>query len=162
MVTAALVQGPFRATSMARTQLSAKRVAGKHVHACQQQCFATPTCALHSSRPETDQRKVAFLHGAAPAHQHNTCRSPPTSARVAPSLHTRTPMYGNICHVLACLLYTLLLTCCRPDPCLDKYGHSAETPMQTLLREALEFQEIYHADKATEPGEHKLLACSGR
>lgn len=45
----------------------------------------------------------------------------------------------------------LLLPSCRPDPQLGKYGHSLETPQQTLIREALEFQEIFHKDTQTPP-----------
>jgi nitric oxide synthase oxygenase domain/subunit len=41
---------------------------------------------------------------------------------------------------------------CRPNPQLGKYGHSLETPHQTLVREALEYQEIYHKDKGSAPG----------
>jgi hypothetical protein len=33
---------------------------------------------------------------------------------------------------------------CRPDACLGKAGVAGETPLQTLIREALEFQDIYH------------------
>lgn len=32
---------------------------------------------------------------------------------------------------------------------LGKHGHTQETPLQTLIREALEFQDSYHADKGT-------------
>lgn len=40
----------------------------------------------------------------------------------------------------------------RPDPSLGKYGHVQETPRETLVREALEYQEIYHKDKGTPAG----------
>jgi nitric-oxide synthase len=41
----------------------------------------------------------------------------------------------------------MLLPYPRADPLLDKYGHKEETPRQTLVREALEYQELYHRDK---------------
>lgn len=41
---------------------------------------------------------------------------------------------------------------CRPDPQLGKYGHTQETPRQTLIREALEYQDIYHRDKGSAAG----------
>ncbi|KAG2450637.1 hypothetical protein HYH02_004477 [Chlamydomonas schloesseri] len=36
---------------------------------------------------------------------------------------------------------------CTPDPKLDKYGRTDETPRQTLIREALEYQELYHRER---------------
>lgn len=45
----------------------------------------------------------------------------------------------------------LLLLLCRPDIQLGKYGHQQETPKETLVREALEYQELYHRDKGTAP-----------
>jgi nitric-oxide synthase len=36
---------------------------------------------------------------------------------------------------------------CRPDPQLGKYRRSDESPRQTLIREALEYQELYCRDK---------------
>ncbi len=41
---------------------------------------------------------------------------------------------------------------CRPDPLLGKYGRIGETPKQTLIREALEYQDLYHKDKESPPG----------
>lgn len=35
---------------------------------------------------------------------------------------------------------------CVPDPQLGKCGATGETPRQALLREALEFQELYHKE----------------
>lgn len=40
---------------------------------------------------------------------------------------------------------------CRPDPKLDKYGREGETPLQTLIREALEYQERYHKEQGSAP-----------
>ena len=40
----------------------------------------------------------------------------------------------------------------RADPHLHKYGHNEESPRQTLVREALEYQELYHRDKCTPAG----------
>jgi hypothetical protein len=36
---------------------------------------------------------------------------------------------------------------CRPDPELGKYKRADETPRQALIREALEYQEVYSRDK---------------
>lgn len=41
---------------------------------------------------------------------------------------------------------------CRPDLALGKYGRQDETSQQTLIREALEYQEIYHKDMGSAPG----------
>ncbi|KAG2495439.1 hypothetical protein HYH03_006385 [Edaphochlamys debaryana] len=38
---------------------------------------------------------------------------------------------------------------CRPDPALDKYGRTDETPTETLIREALEYQELYHRERGS-------------
>ena len=43
----------------------------------------------------------------------------------------------------------------RPNPALGKHGRSGETAQQTLIREALEYQDLYHKDFSTAPG-----ACS--
>eukprot|EP00775_Hariotina_reticulata_P010070 gene10070-10225_t len=39
---------------------------------------------------------------------------------------------------------------CMPDPCLGKHGRTDETPSQTLIREALEFQDMYHSDQGSD------------
>ena len=50
----------------------------------------------------------------------------------------------------------------RPDPKLGKNGYEDETPLQTLIREAVEYQELYHKDKDSPPGVKEvfsLIAC---
>jgi hypothetical protein len=47
---------------------------------------------------------------------------------------------------MACPHHAMMLLC-RPDPDLGKYKCTDETPRQTLLREALEYQELYCRDK---------------
>ncbi len=37
----------------------------------------------------------------------------------------------------------------RPDPLLGKNGRSSETPIQTLIREALEYQDLYHKENGS-------------
>ncbi|KAL4440247.1 hypothetical protein ABPG75_003248 [Micractinium tetrahymenae] len=41
---------------------------------------------------------------------------------------------------------------CRPHPELGKNGYINETPRQALIREALEYQDLYHKDKGSPPG----------
>lgn len=40
----------------------------------------------------------------------------------------------------------------RPAADLGKNGYKDETPLQTLVREALEYQDLYHKDMDSPPG----------
>ncbi|KAG2495440.1 hypothetical protein HYH03_006386 [Edaphochlamys debaryana] len=38
---------------------------------------------------------------------------------------------------------------CRPDPALGKHGRTDETPTETLIREALEYQDLYQRERGS-------------
>lgn len=85
-----------------------------------------------------------------PAVPHPSSSSPNRAQELQPGC-------ADLTLILTLLLPLLWLLRCpslpppRPDASLGKNGHSHETPRQTLVREALEFQQLYHKEKGTPP-----------